>query len=166
MDYEKYKGRLSIDTFYCPRIKEEEIFVRFDTYTKFVSRELLSKEEMFDDPNIRQMCCNICDEPLDIILNWFSDSGKMYYCLGKCKEHGYVRGKIKIKRVEDDSFFAIKIMKSTDDDGAQSIFDKQESIREKRRERRQKTLDSGIVIDESWEVEDLKNEEETFDDED
>ena len=30
MDYEKYKGRLSIDTFYSPRIKEEEIFVRFD----------------------------------------------------------------------------------------------------------------------------------------
>ena len=30
MDYDKYKDRLSIDTFYSPRIKEEEIFVRFD----------------------------------------------------------------------------------------------------------------------------------------
>ena len=28
MDYDKYKDRLSIDTFYSPRIKEEEIFVR------------------------------------------------------------------------------------------------------------------------------------------
>ena len=36
MDFEKYKGRLSIDTFYPPRIKEEEIFVRFDQYTKLV----------------------------------------------------------------------------------------------------------------------------------
>ena len=64
--------------------------------------------------------------------------------------HGYVRGKIKIKKVEDDSFFAIKIMKSTDEEGAKSIYDKQESIREKRRERRQRSLDKEIVIDELW----------------
>ena len=139
MDFEKYKDRLSIDTFYAPRIKEEEIFVRFDTYTKFVSRELLSKEEMFADPNIKDMKCNKCDKPLEIILDWFSDSGKMYYCLGKCPEHGYVRGKIKVKKIEEDSFYIIKIMKSTDEEGAKSIFDKQESIREKRRERRSKS---------------------------
>lgn len=150
MDYDSVKHRLSIDTFYSPRIKEEEIFVRFDTYTKFVSRELLTKEEMFADPNIKDMKCNLCDEPLEIILDWFSDAGKTYYCLGKCKEHGYVRGKIKVKRLEEDSFFIIKIMKSTDDAGAQSIFDKQEAIREKRRERRQKMLDQEIVIDELW----------------
>lgn len=153
MDFDKYKERLSIDTFYSPRIKEEEIFVRFDTYTKLVSRELLSKEEMFSDPDIRDMKCNICDEPLEIILDWFSDSGKMYYCLGKCKEHGYVRGKIKVKKLEEDSFYIIKIMKSTDDEGAQSIFDKQEAIREKRRERRQKMLEQEIVVDEIWEDE-------------
>lgn len=153
MDFDKYKDRLSIDTFYSPRIKEEEIFVRFDTYTKFVSRELLSKEEMFSDSNIRDMKCNICDKPLEIILDWFSDSGKMYYCLGKCSEHGYVRGKIKVKRIEEDSFYITKIMKSTDDEGAQSIFDKQESIREKRRERRQKMLEQEIVVDEIWEEE-------------
>ena len=45
--------------------------------------------------------------------------------------------KIKIKKCEEDSFYAIKIMKSTDKAGADSIYEKQESIREKRRERRQ-----------------------------
>lgn len=159
MDFEKYKDRLSIDTFYTPRIKEEEIFVRFDTYTKFVSREFLSKEEMFEEPMIRQLRCNVCDEPLEIVLDWFSDSGKTYYCLGKCKEHGYVRGKIKVKKVDEDSFYVIKIMKSTDDAGAQSIFDKQESIREKRRERRQKMLEHEIVVENLWEDE---NEDEDY----
>lgn len=148
MDFEKYKDRLSIDTFYSPRIKEEEIFVRFDTYTKLVTREFLSKDEMFEDHDVKDMKCNICDEPLDILLDWFSDSGKNYYCLGKCCNHGYVRGKIKIKRLEEDSFFAIKIMKSTDEKGAQGIYDRQDSIREKRRERRQRSLDKEIVIEE------------------
>ena len=150
MDFEKYKDRLSIDTYYYPRIKEEEIFVRFDEYTKQVSREFLSKEEMFADPNISDMRCNQCDKPLEVLIGWFSDSGKTHYCLGRCPEHGYVRGKIRIRKAEEDSFFAIKIMKSTDEEGANSIYEKQESIREKRRERRQRSLDKEIVVEELW----------------
>ena len=44
-------------------------------------------------------------------------------------------------------------MKSTDKAGADSIYEKKESIREKRRERRQKYLNREIVIEE-WEDED------------
>ena len=154
MDFEKYSGRLSIDTFYSPRIKEEEIFVRFDQYTKLVTREFLTKDEMFEDRDVRDLLCNQCDKPLEIIIDWFSDSGKTYYCLGKCPEHGYVRGKIKIKKREMDSFFAIKIMKTTDQEGADRIFEKQETIRERRRERRQRMLDREIVIDEIWDESD------------
>ena len=154
MDFEKYKERLSIDTFYSPRIKEEEIFVRFDEYTKLITREFLSKDEMFADNNIKELRCNVCDKPMEVLIDWFSDSGKSYYCLGKCPEHGYKRGKIKIKKLEEDSFFAIKIMKSTDAEGAKSIYEKQESIREKRRERRQKSLDKEIIVDELWDESD------------
>ncbi len=150
MDFERYKDRLSIDTYYYPRVKEEEIFVRFDEYTKRVSREFLSREEMFADPDMHSMTCNQCDEPLEILIDWFSDSGKTYYCLGKCPKHGYVRGKIRIRKAEEDSFFGIKIMKSTDEEGANSIYEKQELIREKRRERRQRSLDKEIVVDEIW----------------
>lgn len=159
MDFEKYKERLSIDTFYSPRIKEEEIFARFDQYTKLVTREFLTKDEMFSDVDVSGMRCNICDKELEPMLEWFSDSGKTYYSLGKCSEHGYVRGKIKIKKLEEDSFFGIKIMKSTDEEGANSIYEKQESIREKRRERRQKSLDKEIVVEEI-----LEEEEEDDDD--
>lgn len=64
MDFDKYKNRLSIDTFYSPRIKEEEIFVRFDEYTKLVTREFLSKEEMFEDKDVSDMKCNKCGKYL------------------------------------------------------------------------------------------------------
>ena len=62
--------------------------------------------------------------------------------------------RIKIKKLEEDSFFAIKIMKSTDKQGANSIYEKQESIREKRRERRQRSLEKEIVVEEIWDEED------------
>lgn len=154
MDFDKYKERLSIDTFYSPRIKEEEIFVRFDTYTKLVSRELLSKDEMFADPDISEIRCNHCDKKMDVLIDWFSDSGKSYFCLGKCAEHGLARGKIKVKKLEEDSFYIIKIMKSTDEEGANSIYEKQESIREKRRERRLRSLEKELIADEIWEEHD------------
>lgn len=161
MDFERYKERLSIDTFYSPRLKEEEIFVRFDEYTKLVTREFLTRDEMFEEDYIRELRCNQCDKPMEVIIDWFSDCGKTYYCLGKCSEHGYSRGKIRIKKLEEDSFFAIRIMKSTDEAGANSIFEKQENIREKRRERRQKSQDREIVVDEIW---DDHNEEDVEDD--
>ena len=138
--------------------KEEEVFVRFPTYTKYISREFLSKDEMFFDRDVSSMKCNVCDKPLKVLIDWFSDSGKMYYCLGECQEHGYVRGKIKVKPREEDSFFVVKIMRSTDEEGAESIREKQESIREKRRERRQKSLDSEIVIEEIWDEDEIKSE--------
>ena len=109
---------------------------------------------MFKDKDINSMKCNTCDKDLKVDLEWFSDSGKTYYCLGHCPEHGYVRGKIRVRKYEEDSFYAIKIMKATDEEGAKSIYDKQEAIREKRRERRQKTLDKEIVIEEIWEEDD------------
>ena len=158
MDFDKVKEMLSIDTFYSPRIKEEEVFVRFPNYTKYISREFLSKDEMFFDRDVSSMKCNVCDKPLKVLIDWFSDSGKMYYCLGECQEHGYVRGKIKVKPREEDSFFVVKIMRSTDEEGAESIREKQESIREKRRERRQKSLDSEIVIEEIWDEDEIKSE--------
>ena len=158
MDFDKVKEMLSIDTFYSPRIKEEEVFVRFPNYTKYISREFLSKDEMFFDRDVSSMKCNVCDKPLKVLIDWFSDSGKMYYCLGECQEHGYVRGKIKVKPREEDSFFVVKIMRSTDEEGAESIREKQESIKEKRRERRQKSLDSEIVIEEIWDEDEIKSE--------
>ena len=114
---------------------------------------------MFEDENIRLMRCNKCDKLLEIKLDWFSDSGKTYYCLGECSEHGYVRGKIKIKKREEDSFFAIKIMKSTDEEGANRISEKQENIREKRRERRQRILDREIIVDEIWDENDSEEDD-------
>ncbi|MBQ2642977.1 MAG: exonuclease domain-containing protein [Eubacterium sp.] len=154
----RFKKRLSIDTFYSPRIREEEIFVKFDEYTKLVTREFLTKEEMFKDKNVEGMRCNQCGKTLERIIDWFSDSGKTYFCVGKCPDHGYVRGKIKIKKREADSFFAIKIMKTTDEAGVERIREKQESIREKRREKRQRSNERE-VIDAYYDAEDNSDDD-------
>ena len=136
MDFAKVAEYISVDTFYLPRIKEEEIHLRFSNYTKFVSREFFDKEEMFRDREVTAMTCNVCDKPLEKRIGWFSDGMKTHYCVGYCKEHGLVRGKLRIKAVDEDLCYAIKILKATDEEGASKIEEKQKAIREKRRERR------------------------------
>lgn len=138
MDLEPVKSHYSIDTYYRPRIKEEEIYAKFDDYTKYISREFFSREAMMEDRDVISKKCNRCGRRLKDEIDWFSDCGKTYYCLGICPVHGYVRGRLKVRKTESDDFWCIKILKSTDEEGRRRIIDKQTAIREKRRERRQK----------------------------
>jgi len=152
MHFEKVKSHYSIDTFYRPRIKEEEIFAKFDDYTKYISREFDSREEMLDDPDVISRKCDKCGRNLKMEIDWFSDSGKTYYCVGTCPNHGYVRGRIRVRKTEDEEFWCVKILKSTDEEGRQRIIDKQEAIREKRREKRQRAYEQ-IHESEIWDDE-------------
>lgn len=138
MDFESVKSHYSIDTYYLPRIKEEEIYARFDDYTKYISREFYTRDDMLSDAEVISMRCDKCGHPLDVEIDWFSDCGKTYYCLGQCPNHGYVRGRLRVRKTEDNGIWCIKILKSTDEEGRQRIIEKQTAIREKRRERRQR----------------------------
>ena len=159
MDYKKVKDYISVDTFYVPRIKEEEIFLTFENYTKYVSMEYFDKEEMFKDPDITSMNCNKCGKKLIRKIDWFSDGMKTHFCVGYCKEHGYVRGRLRVKTLDDDICYGIKVLKSTDEEGAQKIAEKQIAIREKRRERRLREKIEGCEYDEQEFADEEKIEE-------
>ena len=70
-------------------------------------------------------------------VKWFSTNSKSYYGLFTCDEHGLIKGRFKIKQSESGRFYAIRIMKCTDEKGALKIYEKQIKEREHRRRRRQ-----------------------------
>ncbi len=53
-----------------------------------------------------------------------------------CPEHGMVKGKIRMKRTEEDAFFVIKTLKLINEEDAKIIREKQENLRIKRNLRR------------------------------
>ena len=69
-------------------------------------------------------------------IRWFSDNSKTYFCLAKCDEHGWLKGKIRLKKSDEEKFFVIKTLKLTDQTGADSIKKRQIDIRQKRRAKR------------------------------
>ena len=68
-------------------------------------------------------------------IRWFSVNQKQYFCLAVCPEHGYVKGKLRIKRSEDGSVFAVQTVKLTDEAGVELLVHRCEEAKKKRAER-------------------------------
>ncbi len=135
LDKNIWKPYISIDYYRIPKKKGNEIYLTFPTYSKYVSCTFLTKEEVLKDKNVNDMICPKCKRMLRKKIRWFSLNQKQYFCLAVCPEHGFVRGKLRIKKTNADEAYAIKTMKLTDETGAEDIFQKKKEQREKRREK-------------------------------
>ena len=120
------------------RRREEEIFRDFKTYQKFVSKTFATKEEMMADKVVTSLKCTCCGLPVWRRVRWFSAGANTYLALAQCPRHGYVKGKIRIKKAADGNVFAVKTTKKADPAAVAQIRGKKEQIKAKRRERRGK----------------------------
>ena len=126
----------SIDTYQLPKNRASEIYAVYDTYSKYISRTFDNKTDVMDDKVVTSTTCYKCGKKLKKKIRWFSGNSKIYYCLCKCPNDGYIKGKIRMKKTDEDNYYAIKTLKLTDELGASIINKKQTDIRIKRREKR------------------------------
>ena len=136
LDFVRCRPYLSVDYFRLPGNREEEIFLEFPSYSKYVSRVFSTKEEAMEDKTVTDMICCSCRRMLRKKLKWFSLNQKQYFCLAWCPEHGYVRGKIRMKKAEPDGLYVVKTMKQVEESGADEVFARKEEQRKKRKVRR------------------------------
>ena len=118
MDFYSMMEYVSVDYYQPPLTEEEEIYLEFPEYAKFVSREHETKEEILEERRVAEMVCYKCRRTLRKKIRWFSSNQKFYFCLAVCPEHGYMKGKIRMKKSEDGSFFAVKTTKLVGEEGA------------------------------------------------
>lgn len=129
-------GNCSIDCYQNPKLKEDEIHILYEDYEKYVSREFDTKEDAMRDREVTSMHCVLCRKNAKRKLKWFSNNAKLHFAVAYCPRHGYLKGKIRIKKTEDDKFFAIKTVKLISEEEALFIRDKQSAIRKKRQRKR------------------------------
>lgn len=135
MDFYSMVEYVSVDYYRPPEMEDEEIYLEFPQYAKFVSRQYETREELLKDRRVAEMVCYKCRRTLRKKIRWFSINQKFYFCLSICPEHGYMKGKIRVKKAEDGSFFAVKTTKLVDEEGAGQIERKKEELRKKRADR-------------------------------
>lgn len=126
----------SIDCFRPPRTRQEEIYAVYDTYSKYISRRFETRDQAMADKEVTSTRCYLCGKPARKKIRWFSTSTRTYLCQCYCEHHGYLKGKIHLKPVEDGSIYAVKILKLISPEDAALIKEKQEEIRRKRRSKR------------------------------
>lgn len=135
MDPELFLPYASIDYYRLPESRKEEIYHVFPDYSKYVSRVFPSKEDALLDRSVPVMRCYQCGQALRKKVRWFTPNQKIYYALSICPEHGFLKGKIRIKKADDDHIYVVKTLKLVDDKEAQTIYSRKEDIRRKRAER-------------------------------
>lgn len=112
----------SIDYFRIPQKRSDEIFEVFDGYAKFVSRRFPNKSALMRDRSVLSMNCYQCGSRTEKKLPWFLGGNRHYHCLVCCPQHGYLKGKIRIKKAEDGKgYFCIKTLKLISEERALEI---------------------------------------------
>lgn len=135
LNFPMWKPYVSVDYYRTPKNRKEEVYLEFPTYSKYVSHEFNTKEEALADKVVTDMICKDCRRMLRKKMKWFSLNQKQYYCLSVCPVHGFVRGKIRMKKSEQGGVYVVKTMKHVDQAGADLVFQKKEEQRQKRREK-------------------------------
>ena len=130
-----YKNH-SIDVYQNPKTKEDEIEAIFERYSKYISREFISKEEAMKDRDVIGGRCFVCGKVLRKKVRWFSSSAKNYHSVWYCPRHGHIKGKIRMKKTEEGNFYVVKTLKITDEEETNLIREKRDLLKAKRRKKR------------------------------
>ncbi len=134
--WELAKDRVSIDYHRLPRTKKEEIRILYPNYFKYVSREFSDKEKAMQDRGVTETRCFYCDRVAPKRVRWFASGNRNYLCMAKCPEHGWMKGKIRMKKSEAGDVFAVKTVRPATDVEMEKVRHRKEEMRIKRQLKR------------------------------
>lgn len=127
---------VSFDVTNPPKRREDEIKIQFENYFKYISREFGDKAEALADKEVSSSKCYLCHCNLKKKVRWFTPNNKNYYCLAYCEKHGYLKGKIRVRKTEEDKVYIVKTTKFVSEQDAEEIAKRYEHIKELRRKRK------------------------------
>lgn len=123
----------SIDYYQNPKSRREEVYAVYDTHSRFVSKEFFSKNQAMKDWKVTSTRCCLCQKNARRKIRWFSNGNNNYYSLSFCEEHGWLGGKIHIKKTPKGKYFCIKTLKLMGDEEAEELFARKEALKNKRK---------------------------------
>ena len=126
----------SVDYYRTPGNRRQEICLTYKTYEKFVSKPFHSKTDAMKDRVVTSTRCYLCKKSARKKIRWFSSGTRNYLCLARCEEHGWLKGKIRMRQHADGSFYVVKTLKLISEEEAYDVKEKQEIIRLRRRLKR------------------------------
>lgn len=126
----------SVDCYHNPQKRSEELHLTYTSHYYYVSREFASKEQAMQDKVVRSTRCYLCGQPAKRRIRWYAANSRVYYCQAWCPQHGFIVGKIRMKKTDAGGVYAEKFLKLADRGEAERVRMRREEIRIKRSEKR------------------------------
>lgn len=136
MNWAQLKRYQDVNCYYPPLSREEEVYLIFPKYSKFVSREYATKERAMKDKFIANNKCFRCRRTLRTKIKWFVAQQKLYEGVYKCPEHGLMLGKIRFKNSSVGNYYVIKTIEEIDKEKYASVAERKELLKEKKKQRK------------------------------
>ena len=131
---------VSYDVHHPPVSRKSEIKIQFPTYFKYISRSFQEKAEVMKDREVASTRCYLCHHNVKKKVRWFTVNHKNYFCVAHCDKHGYLKGKIRILKTDDELFFAVKTTKLIPEEGVEQILRKRKKALEMHKKQKKKTF--------------------------
>lgn len=135
MGFDSVREYVSIDYYQLPKSCEEEIYLCFSDYSKYVSRVFDIRESVIEDKNVSNIVCYRCQRMLRKKIRWFTANQRSYHALACCPEHGWLKGKIRIKKTDQGNYFAVKTLKLIKEEDIKAVYEKRDEYRQKRNQK-------------------------------
>lgn len=126
----------SVDYYKTPTGRDDELKIRYGTYEKYITRGFPTKEAVMEDKEVRALRCFACGRSARQRIRWFSDYGKNYLSVGWCEEHGFVKGKVRLRRNEQGQVFAVKTTRLMTPEEADAVIARHRTLQERRTRKR------------------------------
>lgn len=131
LNHKEMLAYFSVDYFRIPANRKAEIQIQYENYQKFISKPFRSKPEAMHDRKVSSTRCYLCGQPAKKRIRWFTGNSKNYYCLSYCEEHGWLKGKVRLRKTDDGEIYCVKTLKLVAAREAQELVNRKISLKEK-----------------------------------
>lgn len=123
----------SFDLYHIPANRKSEIHYFSGKDYQYISCAYSERAEILENRRIMQINCALCDrKAIRAKIRWFPTPSKNYYCIGICKEHGAIKGRLKIRKYEEGKFFADKLLTYVEMDEIDLLREKKQALKKKK----------------------------------
>ena len=83
------------------------------------------------DRMVVSMPCCTCGKNAAKEIRWFASGSRNYLCLARCEEHGWLKGKIRLRQREDEKYYAVKTLRFVNEEEVAQISERKKAQQSK-----------------------------------
>ena len=107
------------------------------------SKGFLNLKSLCESKEVVSSKCYLCHRNLRKRIKWFSANGRHYYCVAYCEKHGYLKGKIRVRKAYDGGVYIVKTTKLISKEDADAIAARRDHAREVRKRHKHSKAGNG-----------------------